>query len=143
MAGSGQSPAPPVSVRPRCLPECEKSAPGQRCWAGSAVPAPAVERVVDRNPALWEALLAFVEPDVRVGPMSPLRWTTKPTRKLAEQLTRQCHRISADTVGGLLREEGSRLQSDAKTLEGKQHPDRDAQFRYLNEQARDHQDSSR
>lgn len=99
------------------------------------------KRVVDRNPAVREALLALVEPDVRGCPMSPLRWTTKSTRKLAEQLTRQGHKISADTVGDLLREEGFSLQSNAKTREGKQHPDRDAQFHYLNEQARDHQDS--
>ncbi|MEU0837241.1 ISAzo13 family transposase [Streptomyces sp. NPDC005969] len=99
------------------------------------------KRVVDLNPAVREALLMLVEPDVRGDPMSPLRWTTKFTRKLAEQLTRQGHKISADTVGDLLREEGFSLQSNAKTLEGKQHPDRDAQFHYLNEQARDHQDS--
>jgi hypothetical protein len=99
------------------------------------------KRVVDLNPAVREALLTLVEPDVRGDPMSPLRWTTKSTRKLAEQLTRQGHRISADTVGDLLRQEGFSLQSNAKTLEGKQHPDRDAQFRYLNEQARNHQDS--
>ncbi|MFD5934141.1 ISAzo13 family transposase [Streptomyces sp. NPDC060333] len=99
------------------------------------------KRVVDRNPAVREALLTLVEPDVRGDPMSPLRWTTKSTRKLAELLTRRSHRISADTVGDLLREEGFSLQSNAKTLEGKQHPDRDEQFRYLNEQARDHQDS--
>ncbi len=98
------------------------------------------KRVVDLNPAVREALLMLVEPEVRGDPMSPLRWTTKSTRKLAEQLTRQGHRIAADTVGDLLREEGFSLQSNAKTLEGKQHPDRDAQFHYLNEQARDHQD---
>lgn len=55
-------------------------------------------------------------------------------------MTRQGHRISADTVGDLLREEGFSLESNTKTLEGKQHADRDAQFHYLNEQARDHQD---
>ncbi|MGW8955997.1 ISAzo13 family transposase [Streptomyces sp. NPDC055709] len=98
------------------------------------------KRVVDVNPVVREAHLALVEPAVRGDPMSPLRWTTKSPRRLAEQLTRQGHRISADTVGDLLREEGFSLQSNAKTLEGKQHPDRDAQFRYLNEQARDHQD---
>ncbi|MFJ9351177.1 ISAzo13 family transposase [Streptomyces sp. NPDC101237] len=98
------------------------------------------KHVVNRNPAVREALLALVEPDVRGDPMSPLRWTTKSTRKLAEQLTRQGHRICADTVGDLLREEGFSLQSNVKTLEGKQHADRDAQFHYLNEQARDHQD---
>lgn len=99
------------------------------------------KRVVDLNPAVRDALLTLVEPDVRRDPMSPLRWTTKSTRKLAEQLTRQGHKISADTVGDLLREEGFSLQSNAKTLEGKQHPDRDAQFHYLNEQARTHQGS--
>lgn len=98
------------------------------------------KRVVDWNPAVREALLTLVEPDVRGDPMSPLRWTTKFTRKLAEQLTRQGLRISADTVGDLLREEGFSLQSNCKTLEGKQHPDRDAQFHYFNEQACDHQD---
>jgi transposase len=97
------------------------------------------KRVVDLDPALRTALLALVEPDVRGDPMSPLRWTTKSTRKLAEELTRQGHRISADTVGDLLREEGFSLQGNAKILEGKQHPDRDAQFHYLNERARDHQ----
>jgi hypothetical protein len=96
---------------------------------------------VDLNPAVRGALLTLVEPDVRGDPMSPLRWTTKSTRKLADQLTRQGHRISAETVGDLLREEGFSLQSNAKALEGKQHPDRDAQFHYLNERARSHQDS--
>jgi transposase len=99
------------------------------------------KRVVDLNPAVRKALLTLVEPDVRGDPMSPLRWTTKSPRKLAEELARQGHRICADTVGDLLREEGFSLQSNAKTLEGKQHPDRDAQFHYLNAQARNHQDS--
>lgn len=61
------------------------------------------KRVADLNPAVREALLALVEPGVRGDPMSPLRWTTKSTRKLAEQLTRQGHRICADTVGDLAR----------------------------------------
>src|SRR6266516_4780731 len=87
------------------------------------------------------ALVALVEPDVRGDPMSPLRWTTKSTRKLAEELTGQGHRVSADTVSDLLREEGFSLQANAKTLEGTQHPDRDAQFRYINEQARAHRDT--
>ena len=74
--------------------------------------------------------------------MSPLRWTTKSPRHLAAELTRQGHRVGADTVGDLLREEGFSLQGNAKTLEGKQHPDRDAQFRYINEQAKAHQDAA-
>lgn len=69
------------------------------------------------DPGLRSALLVLVEPDVRGDPMSPLRWTTKSTRKLAEELTGQGHRVSADTVGDLLREEGFSLQGNAKTLE--------------------------
>ncbi len=99
------------------------------------------KKAVDLDPGLRPALLALVEPDERGDPMSPLRWTTKSTRKLAAELTRQGHRVSADTVAGLLREEGFSLQANAKTIEGAQHPDRDAQFRYLNEQARDHRDA--
>ncbi|MFE4518052.1 ISAzo13 family transposase [Kitasatospora sp. NPDC056783] len=93
------------------------------------------------NPGLRPALLALVEPDERGDPMSPLRWTTKSTRRLADELTRQGHRVSADTVGDLLREEGFSLQANAKTIEGRQHPDRDAQFRYINEQAKQHIDA--
>lgn len=99
------------------------------------------KRAAEVDPGLRPALLALVEPDVRGDPMSPLCWTTKSTRKLAGELTRQGHRVSADTVGDLLREEGFSLQANAKTIEGMQHPDRDAQFRYINEQARAHRDA--
>jgi len=68
--------------------------------------------------------------------MPPLRWTTKSARALAAELARQGHKVSADTVGDLLREEGFRLQGNAKAFEGRRHPDRDAQFRCINEQAR-------
>ncbi|MFF0408795.1 ISAzo13 family transposase, partial [[Kitasatospora] papulosa] len=99
------------------------------------------KRVADLDPGLRAALLALVEPEERGDPMSPLRWTVKSTRTLAAELARAGHRISADTVGDLLREEGFSLQANAKTLEGSQHPDRDAQFRYLNEQARNYRDA--
>jgi transposase len=99
------------------------------------------KQAADLDPGLRPALLALVEPEERGDPMSPLRWTTKSTRNLAAELTRQGHRVGADTVGDLLRAEGFSLQGNAKTIEGTRHPDRDAQFRYLNEQARDHQDS--
>ena len=88
---------------------------------------------------LVPALLALVEPDERGDPESPLRWTTKSLRRLAGELTRQGHPVSAPTVGRLLRGAGFSLQANAKTLEGAQHPDRDAQFRYINEQVKDHQ----
>ena len=91
------------------------------------------------DPGLVPALLALVEPDARGDPMSPLRWTTKSTRNLAAELSRTGHRVSAPVVGTLLRAEGFSLQGNAKVAEGVQHPDRDAQFRYLNEQVRQHQ----
>jgi len=93
------------------------------------------KKAADLNPELRPALMALVEPDVRGDPMSPLRWTTRSTRALADELTRAGHPVSADTVADLLREEGFSLQGNVKTIEGAQHPDRDAQFRYLNEQA--------
>ncbi|WCN05152.1 ISAzo13 family transposase [Streptomyces sp. M92] len=101
------------------------------------------KRSADLDPGLRTALLALVEPDERGDPMSPLRWTVKSTRSLAAALTGQGHQVSADTVGDLLREEGFSLQAGAKTIEGRQHPDRDAQFRYINEQARGHMGAGR
>jgi transposase len=80
------------------------------------------------DPFLVPALMVLVEPDERGDPVSPLRWTTKSLRHLAEELARQGHAVSAPTVGRLLRENGFSLQSNVKTLEGRQHPDRDAQF---------------
>jgi hypothetical protein len=72
------------------------------------------------------------------GAESPLHWTCKSTRELAEALTAQDHPVSDDTLGRLLKQQGYRLQRTVKTLEGAQHVDRDAQFRYLNEQAKVH-----
>ena len=97
------------------------------------------KRAADMDPGLRPALLALVEPEERGDPMSPLRWTTKSTRTLAGELTRQGHRVGANTVGDLLRAEGFSLQGNAKTIEGQRHPDRDAQFRYINEQVKAHQ----
>jgi hypothetical protein len=102
-------------------------------------PGGGAKRARDKDPGLVPALLALVEPEERGDPGSPLRWTVKSTRALAGELTRQGHRVGADTVGDLLREEGFSLQGNAKTLEGKQqHPDRDAQFRYIAAQAAEH-----
>src|SRR4249920_1698653 len=97
------------------------------------------KQAADLDPGLRPALLALVEPAERGDPMSPLRWTAKSTRNLADELTRQGHKVSADTVGDLLRAEGFSLQGNARTIEGTRHPDRDAQFRYINEQVKDHQ----
>jgi hypothetical protein len=92
----------------------------------------------DTDPGLLQALDRLVDPDTRGDPDSPLRWTCKSTRELAETLTAAGHPVSDDTVGRLLQQQGDRLQGTVKTLEGAQHPDRDAQFRYLNEQAKVH-----
>src|SRR5215218_275598 len=92
----------------------------------------------DTDPGLLAALDRLVEPDTRGDPDSPLRWTCKSTRELAQALTAQGHPVSDDTVGRLLKQQGYRLQRTAKTLAGARHADRDAQFRYLNEQARAH-----
>ena len=96
------------------------------------------KRAADLDPGLLPALLALVEPQERGDPMSPLRWTTLSTRNLAAELARQGHKVSARTVGDLLRREGFSLQGNAKTVEGKQHADRDAQFSYIGEQAREY-----
>ena len=90
----------------------------------------------DHDATLRAELEALVEPDTRGDPMSPLRWTCKSTRQLADTLTERGHPISDRGVGELLREAGYSLQANVKTREGSQHPDRDAQFRYLNAQVK-------
>ena len=99
------------------------------------------KRSADRDPGLVAALLALVEPEELGDPVSPLRWTTKSTRTLAGELARQGHQVSADTVGDLLREQGFSLQGNARTVEGRRHPDRDAQFRYISEQVKARQEA--
>jgi Rhodopirellula transposase DDE domain len=88
------------------------------------------------DPTLVRDLEALVEPTTRGDPMSPLRWTCKSTRQLAAELVRQGHRVSHTTVAELLRALNYSLQATRKTKEGSEHPDRDAQFTYINEQTR-------
>lgn len=99
------------------------------------------KRLTETDSQLKPALLKLVEPESRGDPESPLRWTTRSTRNLADELTRQGHRVSADTVATLLKEENFSLQGNVKTIEGHQHPDRDAQFGYVNAQAAGHRDA--
>jgi hypothetical protein len=91
-----------------------------------------------KDPGLVAALLALVEPTRRGDPESALCWTTLSTARLADALTRAGHQVCSDTVAKLLKAEGFSLQANAKTIEGNQHLDRDAQFSYLNEQAAAH-----
>ena len=86
-------------------------------------------------PGVVEALEGLVEPVTRGDPESPLRWTNKSTTKLADELTARGFAVAASTVGKLLKACGYRLQANAKVVEGRQHPDRDAQFEYVNAQA--------
>jgi Rhodopirellula transposase DDE domain len=88
-------------------------------------------RLTTSDPDLLAALLALIEPTTRGDPESPLRWTCKSTAQLADELTRQHHRVSPRTVATLLKDAGYSLQANRKTREGAAHPDRDAQFRYL------------
>jgi hypothetical protein len=92
--------------------------------------------LVVRDPDLPRSLEALVEPLTRGDPESPLRWTSKSTRALAAELAAQDHPISHEKVAQLLRQMDYSLQGNRKTEEGDDHPDRDAQFRYINEQVR-------
>jgi len=97
--------------------------------------------LTETDPGVRSTLLSLVEPTSRGDPESPLRWTTKSVRHLAEAMSAAGHAISPPTVAKLLEAEGFSLQANAKTIEGGQHPDRDAQFGYLNDRVREHQDS--
>jgi hypothetical protein len=108
--------------------------PGRQRRAGGGRKA-----LTDHDPALVGALEALVEPTTRGDPQSPLRWTTKSTRKLAAALTGQGQPVSAATVATLLRQLQYRLHALRKTTEGAAHPDRDAQFRHINQPVREFQ----
>ena len=87
---------------------------------------------VHHQPDLPEKLEALVEPLTRGDPESPLRWTCKSTRRLSRELAAQGYSASSRLVGALLHGMGYSLQGNRKTLEGKQHPDRNAQFEHIN-----------
>jgi len=90
------------------------------------------KRRTETDPQLLRALESLVEPTTRGDPESPLRWTLKSTTELAQELTRQKHPVSPRTVGRLLNDLEYSLQGNRKTLEGSAHPDRNAQFEYIN-----------
>ena len=88
--------------------------------------------LTEADPRLWPALDALVDPVTRGHPQSPLRWTCKSTARLAAELTRRGHPVSDRTVAALLRAAGYSLQANRKANEGASHPDRNAQFQYIN-----------
>ena len=111
--------------------------------AAPAAPAGRVRRagggrkpLTTTDPTLLGDLQALVEPATRGDPMAPLLWVAKSVRNLAAALQAQGHRIGHNVVAKLLRELGYSLQANRKTLEGTSHPDRNAQFDYINDQVK-------
>ena len=96
------------------------------------------KKLAEADPGLVPALLALVEDSSRGDPETPLLWTTKSAKNLAGELTGQGHRCSPQTAWRLLHGQGFSTQANAKVTEGRRHPDRDAQFRYIAAQAREH-----
>ena len=94
------------------------------------------KKITVHDPGLMSALERLIEPETRGDPESPLRWTCKSTRTLAVELTRHKHPISHMKIAQILHEQGYSLQSNRKTEEGGDHPDRNAQFRHINTQVR-------
>jgi hypothetical protein len=96
------------------------------------------KKLAETDPGLVPALLALVEDSVRGDPGSPLTWTTKSVKKLAGELSAAGHRCSPQTCWRLLHGQGFSTQANARVREGRQHRDRDAQFRYIAAQATEH-----
>jgi hypothetical protein len=94
------------------------------------------KNIVESDPRVLIILDRLIEPETRGDPESPLRWICKSTRTLAAELSRQKHPISHEKVAQLLRDQNYSLQSNRKTEEGTDHPDRDAQFRHINKQVK-------
>lgn len=108
-------------------------------------PAPRIRKVgagrksvIETEGGVLAALEKLVEPTTRGDPESPLRWTCKSLRALSDELASSGHTVSHPKVGDLLRELGYSLQANRKMLEGTDHPDRNAQFEFINEQTKQH-----
>jgi len=111
----------------RELERGERLEPGRVRRPGGGRP-----RLTDRDPSLLEDLERLVDADSRGDPELPLRWTAKSVRRLAAALRGMGHQVSHQTVAQLLRSLGFSLQANVKVREGRQHPDRDAQFHHIN-----------
>ena len=96
------------------------------------------KKAEEKDPGLTAALEELLDDSTRGDPCSPLRWTTKSAENLAGELTRQGHRCGRDAVLRILHGRGYSTQGNSMTIEGRQHPDRDAQFRYISGMAREY-----
>ncbi|MBI2833789.1 MAG: ISAzo13 family transposase [Acidobacteria bacterium] len=112
-----------------------KAPPAQRLTGRVRKSGGGRKRTVDTDPTLLRDLDLLVEPSTRGDPESPLRWTCKSVRQLARELTRMGHQTSHRMVAELLHGLDYRLQANRKTREGASHPDRNAQFEYINRKA--------
>ncbi len=112
---------------------------GERTIVGERVRRPGGGRksLIETDASLLDDLRSLVEPDARGDPQSPLLWTSKSLRKLAESLREMGHRIGRTLVGDLLHKLDYSLQGNRKTREGSNHPDRDAQFCYINDRVKE------
>src|ERR1700747_1738368 len=118
----------------RGLRELAQDEPSERIWRAMGGRGAGRKPTICKDPTLLADLEALVEPTTRGDPESPLRWTCKSVRRLAQALQAQGHEVSRTLVGHLLNEAGYSLQGNRKTTEGDSHPDRDAQFGYINTQ---------
>jgi transposase len=123
----------------RELKQKKKASPGDRQRRRVRRSGGGRKKLTEHEPGLLKALDALVEPTSRGDPMSPLRWTCKSTRKLAEALNKQGYQVSHTTVATLLGELGYSLQGMRKARDGSSHPDRNGQFEYMNQQVKDFQ----
>jgi hypothetical protein len=115
----------------------QELATGRRAAAGRVRrPGGGRKRTIDKDPTLLADLEGLVEPTAAGDPESPVRWTSKSVRQLAGALRTMGHAVSRQLVAELLAAAGYSLQANRKTREGTRHPDRDAQFRYINQQVR-------
>jgi len=112
--------------------EARKADPEAPCEKRLRKPGAGRKPATEADPELAAALERLVDPVTRGDPQSPLRWTCKSTAQLAGELTKQGHAVSPRTVGRLLKAAGYSLKSNRKTQEGKDHPDRNAQFEHIN-----------
>lgn len=116
----------------------ELQEPAQRRIGGQRIrkPGGGRKKATEKDPSLVADLEQLVEPTTRGDPESPLRWTCKSVRQLADELQHQGHQASHQLVSELLSELGYSLQANRKTIEGSNHPDRNAQFEHINRRVR-------
>jgi transposase len=118
------------------LEELRGAVPSERRERRIRRPGGGRKKTIEKDPSLRDDLKRLVEPTTRGDPGSPLLWTCKSLRQLAKELQQTGHQVSHQLVSELLHELGYSLQANRKTVEGSEHPDRDAQFEYINRRAR-------